>query len=168
MIARRRPSPGDPDYPVTPALQERLARQAELDKPPASIPRAGSTSNIEAPRSFSPTDKVLIRRVHSYMPVDALLTLLNDRLESDRGAGAQRYTREQLCAEIDQAVGASPTREGYDWAGLRKLLGAARASGVLEQIDEQTIDDFAVVFSLNAKQMLTLKDIVLGARRDPT
>ena len=49
---------------------------------------------------------------------------------------------------------------------VRKLLAQARRAGVLDQINEQVINDFAVVFQLNAKQVVELKDIVLGAKED--
>ena len=40
------------------------------------------------------------------------------------------------------------------------------SAGRLDGISEQTINDFAVVFSLNQKQLLTLKDTVLQAGED--
>ncbi|WP_448205313.1 hypothetical protein [Azospirillum sp. sgz302134] len=168
-------APGDPDYPATPALRDRLARMGKLAPPSNASGRApgdrqGATGaavpHADNPRSFTPADKALIRKVHGYMSAEQLLSLLNDRLVSDRGTGVQRYTMQQLYAEIADVAGAAPTDGGYDWAGLRKLLAAARASGVLDQVDEQIIEDFAVVFSLNAKQLLTLKDIVLGAKEE--
>ena len=42
------------------------------------------------------------------------------------------------------------------------LLAKARREGVLDQINEQVINDFAVVYSLNQKQVMTLKDILLN------
>jgi hypothetical protein len=94
------------------------------------------------------------------MPAEQLLRLLNERLVCDLGADAKPYTMEQLYAEIGDAAGAVPVG-GHDWASLRKLLAKARRAGVLSPITEQVINDFAVVFSLNTRQVLRLKDIIL-------
>jgi hypothetical protein len=44
---------------------------------------------------------------------------------------------------------------------MRKLINQARRDGVLGQVNEQVINDFAVVFSLNTRQVLALKDVLL-------
>jgi hypothetical protein len=54
----------------------------------------------------------------------------------------------------------------HGWAGLRKLLTQAKRAGTLDQIDEQVISDFAVVFSLSPKQLMRLKDILLHPAAD--
>ncbi len=114
-------------------------------------------------REFTPAEKALIRKVNGYLPAQQLLAILNERLACDLGPDAMPYTMEQLYAEIGDASGAVPAG-GHDWASLRKLLAKARRSGLLSAISEQAIDDFAVVFSLNARQVLNLKDIVLKAK----
>ncbi|WP_143516244.1 hypothetical protein [Pusillimonas sp. T2] len=114
-------------------------------------------------RGFTPAEKALIRKVHGYMPTAQLLSILNERLICDLGPDAGLYTLDQLTAEIGDLTPVTPAG-GHDWGSLRKLLAKARRDGLLELISEQTINDFAVVFSLNAKQVLNLKDIVLPAK----
>jgi hypothetical protein len=94
-----------------------------------------------------------------------LLDVLNERLICDLGPDAAPYTMEQLHLEIGSVAVAVPDG-GYDWASLRKLLDRARRAGTLDVISEQVINDFAVVFSLNHKQLVVLKDIVLQAKED--
>ena len=113
-----------------------------------------------AARDFTPAEKALIARVHAFMPATQLLELLNERLICDLGLDAARYTMDLLQREIGQASPAAPGGD-LDWAGLRKLLAQARRSGVLAKVNEQVIDDFAVVWSLNPKQVMSLKDVLL-------
>ncbi len=47
--------------------------------------------------------------------------------------------------------------------GVRAGQSAALRTGVLAAINEQVLEDFAVVFQLTAKQLVDLKDIVLPA-----
>lgn len=115
-------------------------------------------------RPFTTADKGLIRKVHGFMPAQQLLDILNERLVCDLGSDATLYTMEQLYAEVGDAMGAPAG--GHDWPSLRKLLAKAQRDGVLDKIDEQTINDFAVVFSLNPKQVLALKDIVLQIKEE--
>jgi len=89
-----------------------------------------------------------------------LLGILNERLTCDLGGTAAPYTIEQLRAEIASVSSAVPTT-GTDWGSVRKLLAKAQRAGILNTITEEVINDFAVVFSLNQRQVLTLKDIVL-------
>lgn len=120
----------------------------------------------KAPRPFTAADRSLIKQVQALMPPAQLLGLLNERLLADLGEDAPRYTMEQLHAEIAATAAAIP--EVKDWSGLRKLMGQARRSGLLDKINAQTINDFAVVFSLTPAQVLRLKDAVLdtkGGRR---
>jgi len=107
----------------------------------------------------------LIRKVHGYMPAQQLLDLLNERLLSDLGPDARPYTMQQLYAETGEESPAAQQGE-HDWASLRKLLMRAKVAGVLDTITEQIINDFAVVFSLNPKQLFSLKDIVLQVKVD--
>ncbi len=117
--------------------------------------------------SFTDADFALIRRIGAFMPVHKLLEILNERRACDLGTDKDPYSIEQLVAAIADMHGAKdPTALGRDWPSLRKLLAQARRAGVLEQINNQVIDDFAVVFQLNAKQVVELKDIVLGAKED--
>lgn len=118
-------------------------------------------------RSFNDADLALIRRIGAFMPMHKLLNVLNERRACDLGTDKEPYSIEQLAASIAELHGAKdPTALGRDWPSLRKLLAQARRAGVLELINEQVIDDFAVVFQLNAKQVVELKDIVLGAKED--
>lgn len=111
-------------------------------------------------RQITPAEKSLIQKMHGLIPAQQLLNLLNERLRFDLGPTATPYTMDQLKAEID--THAVTLEDGpKDWAGMRKLINKARKSGVLEQITEQVINDFAIVYSLNAKQVLNLKDVLL-------
>lgn len=130
---------------------------------PISARGAGIASRGGSAREFTPADKGLIRKVHGYMPAVDLLRTLNERLLSDLGPDSTLYTMEQLYAEIGDAAGAVPAG-GHDWASLRKLLAKAKRDGVLGSITEQVIHDFAVVYSLNMKQFLSLKEIVLKTK----
>lgn len=114
-------------------------------------------------RPFTVAEKALIQKVHGFMPAQQLLGILNERLVCDLGQDAIPYTMEQLYTEIGNAAGGTPPG-GHDWPSLRKLLRKAQRDGVLDAITEQTINDFAVVFSLNHKQALVLKDIILQAK----
>jgi hypothetical protein len=114
-------------------------------------------------REFTTAEKSLIRKVHGWMPPEQLLALLNERLVSDVGPNTALYKMEQLYQTIGDGV---IPAAGGDWASLRKIISKAKRSGVLDLITEQNINDFAVVYSLNAKQVLVLKDIVLQAKGD--
>lgn len=154
--------PSDPDFPSSEVLRAHLHQQGRIAG--AKAPPSAVQPNIA--REFSQAERALIRSVHGFMAAEKLLDLLNDRLAADRGGNAPRFSMAQLHAEIATITGAKPSDGALDWAGLRKALASARSSGVLHQIDEQRIADFSIVFGLNAKQQLTLKEIVLGARGD--
>lgn len=126
-------------------------------------PTAASSGNA-APagaREFTPAERSLIQRMHAVMPLPQLLAILNERLVADLGPDAAPYTIEQL-----QSVVAGWTVPGTlgpnDWAATRKFLANARRQGVLDRIDDSVINAFAVVFQLAPKQVLLLKDAVLG------
>lgn len=121
--------------------------------------------NAVSARHFTAAEKGLIRKVHGFMPAQQLLDILNERLVCDLGPDAVPYTMEQLYAEIGDSAGGAPA-SGHDWPSLRKLLAKADRDGVLAAIDEQVINDFAVVFSLNQKQVLVLKDIILQTKEE--
>jgi hypothetical protein len=119
------------------------------------------------PRAFSEADRALIGRIGAFMAPQKLLNILNERLACDIGSEDVAFSLEQLTAAIQEAHGGSdPTALGRDWPSIRKLLAQARRAGVLDQVNEQVISDFAVVFQLNAKQVVELKDIVLDAKED--
>lgn len=128
------------------------ARRAALAVVPTKV--------AQKSREFTSSDKALIRKVHGYMAPLQLLGILNERLVCDMGDGAALYTIDQLKAEIAGVTSAVPASDN-DWGTLRKLLAKARRDGVLGLINEQVINDFAVVYSLNQKQVMTLKDILL-------
>lgn len=117
----------------------------------------------ERARPFTPADKSLIARVHGYMPALQLLKVLNERLCADLGEDAPPYTAEQLHTEIHTLQ--RPSTPASGWANVRTRLAEARREGVLQRVSEQTIDDFAVVFSLTAKQVLHMKDVLLSGGR---
>lgn len=120
-----------------------------------------------AARAFTPAELSLISKVHAFMPAAQLLDLLNERLVCDLGPDAARYTLDHLqahIARISPAGSAAHAGGAQDWASLRKLLAKARRSGLLERVNEQVINDFAVVFSLNPKQVMVLKDTLLDTQ----
>ena len=123
-------------------------------------PDAREARKPQAARGFTEADRSLIRKIHGYMPRMQLLGILNDRLRSDLGPDAQPYSIEQLHGEI-AALPGSKAGGDHGWAGLRKLLAQAKRAGTLDQINEQVINDFAVVFSLSPKHLMRLKDILL-------
>lgn len=166
---------GARDNPETLVCAECADRpEAQRLGPP---PAAGTVP--KGAREFTPADQSLIRAVGGYMPVSKLLTILNTRLSADLGPDAARYTLEQLGMELEaqgvaaklsaRSSGDGAAREGAegrgtDWAAMRRLIAQARRSGVLAQISEQTIDDFAVVYSLSAAQVLHLKEVILKSQ----
>lgn len=137
------------------------ARRLGIHLPPSPLRVVNNATHHKSAREFTAAEKGLIRKVHGYMPAQQLLSILNERLVCDLGPDAMPYTMEQLYTEIGDAAGAVVPAGGHDWASLRKLLAKAKRAGVLGSITEQVINDFAVVYSLNQKQVLTLKDIVL-------
>jgi hypothetical protein len=135
------------------------------DRPEAKrLGRVTSPSSVRgqkrSAREFTEAERSLIRKVHGYMQPAQLLAILNERLVCDLGPDAMPYTMEQLHSDIGESSGSA--KDGAkDWASLRKLMAKARRSGVLDKINEQVVHDFAVVFQLNAKQVMSIKDIVL-------
>lgn len=118
------------------------------------------------PREFTPADLSMIRKLGRIVQEAQLLEILNQRLLADVGRRVMPYTAEQLSkALLEQQVQADKGG-ARDWTALRRLLADARRSGVLASIDEQVLEDFAVVFQLTAKQLVDLKDIVLPALED--
>lgn len=143
-----------------------LAEPPAVPPPPSGSIRTHRLDDVKSGRpglspSFTAADKALIRRVHGYMSQLQLLGILNERLVCDVGDAATLYTLDQLKAEIDSLTTAVPAG-GNDWGTLRKRLVKARRDGVLDLIDEQVINDFAVVYSLSASQMMLLKDVLLN------
>lgn len=120
----------------------------------------------QPPRKFSEADKSLIRKLHAFMAPKPLLDILNDRLVTDLGEDSNLFSIDQLRAEIESQTNGAVAGGGGDWASLRQLLAKARRDGVLDQVDEQVINDFAIIFSINQKQVLTLKDILLRNEED--
>jgi len=124
--------------------------------PPASAGGAAAPA-----RAFTAAELSLIQRVHAVMPLPQLLAILNERLMADLGPDAAPYTLEQLHATVSGWSGAG-TLGPNDWAATRKFLANARRQGILDRIDDSVINAFAVVFQLAPKQVLLLKDVVLG------
>lgn len=142
------------------------ARHLGIPLTPSPLRVVDKAPISKSAREFTVAEKGLIRKVHGYMPAQQLLSILNERLVCDLGPDAMPYTMERLYAEIGDAAGAAVPAGGHDWASLRKLLANARRAGTLDAITEQTINDFAVVYSLNQKQVLILKDIILQAKEE--
>lgn len=140
----------------------REARRLGSPAAQSSKPETSNSHISVSARAFSAAEKALIAKVHGYMPAQQLLDILNERLAPDLGS-AQPHTMEQLYTELGGAAGAVPAG-GHDRASLRKLLNRAKNSGVLNVITEEVINDFAVVFSLNHRQLLVVKDIIVQAR----
>lgn len=115
-------------------------------------------------RGFTVADKGLIKKLHDILPAAQLLNLLNERLVADLGANAEPYTQEQLQEVVALVGGKEATVGSLSWPDLRKLISQASRDGVLEQITEQVVNDFAVVFSLSPKQVVVLKGIVLESK----
>lgn len=124
-------------------------------------PAPASGAGTAPARGFTPAELSLIERVHAVMPMPQLLAILNERLVADLGPDAAPYTAEQLHAAVSGWT--VPASLGpNDWAATRKFLANARRQGILDRIDESVINAFAVVFQLAPKQVLLLKDAVLG------
>lgn len=117
-------------------------------------------AGAKATREFTPAEKSLIQRMHRFTSASELLSILNERLSFDLGEAAVPYRLEQVSREISQLTVPAPV-SGRDWVGMRKLINQARKDGVMPLINEQVINDFAVVFSLNTRQVLALKDVLL-------
>lgn len=143
------------------------ARRLGLGLAPLAPRRPHVQQAAGAARAFTPAELSLISKVHAFMPAAQLLDLLNERLVCDLGPDAARYTLDHLqahIARISPAGSAAHAGGAQDWASLRKLLAKARRSGLLERVNEQVINDFAVVFSLNPKQVMVLKDTLLDTQ----
>lgn len=151
------------------ALELCVSCKARPEARRLGLPMAPSTStrpsSLRPAREFTEAERALIRKVHGFMPMQHLLALLNERLACDLGPDATPYTMDQLHAAIGSA--AAPAATGTQgWATQRKLIAQARRAGVLDAVSEQLIDDFAVVFSLNPKQVLGLRDALLPVREE--
>jgi hypothetical protein len=123
---------------------------------------AAETTIQKGAREFTPAELALIRRVHALMPLPQLLAILNERLMADLGPDAAPYTQAQLQAAV-AGWSVPGTLGSQDWAATRKFLANARAQGILDRIDEGVINAFAVVYQLSPKQVLLLKDVILGS-----
>lgn len=149
----------------------RLGLSQLRDVPPSRAasalpaPAVGSGPLTPA-REFTEAERALIRKVHGFMPAQQLLALLNERLACDLGPDATPYSMDQLHGQIGSFAAPVPTG-GHGWAAQRKLIAQARKAGVLNAVTEQVIDDFAVVFSLNPKQVLYLRDTLLPTEDNP-
>lgn len=134
--------------------------------PAKGVAATGDDPQHEEPaRDFTPAERALAGKMHRLVSRESLLEMLNERLAFDLGPDAAPYKMEQLqamLAEIGVAAAATPAANpANSRVALRRLLAQARRDGVLDLIDENVIDTFAVVFSLSPKQVLALKDIVL-------
>jgi len=158
--------PGDDfDHRVCSACLSRPeARRLGIGLAPLHPTRPHVAAAAAAPgkpaREFTPAELSLITKVHGFMPAQQLLDILNERLRCDLGEDAQPYTLAQLQVVVSRFAPAAPAG-GHDWASLRKVLAQARRAGVVAKITEQLINDFAVVFGLNARQVMALKDVLL-------
>jgi hypothetical protein len=112
-------------------------------------------------RDFTDAERSLIKRMGAVLPREQLLELLNERLTLDLGPDAPRYTIEMLERQVGAGAGAAAS-QAQTWSTLRKLIAQARQSGALRRVNEQLIHDFAVVYSISPKQLITLREILLG------
>jgi hypothetical protein len=110
---------------------------------------------------LSGLEKSMISRVYGLMPTSQLLELLNTRRVAEAGPDAVLLTADAIRDEIGK-VSASPVSGELDYPSLRKLLNQAKKDGTLALVTEQVINDFAVIFSLSAKQVMGLKDVLLS------
>ena len=152
----------DPDFPTTAAQQRHLVASGRVEGEGPLAPRAPAPPPkppAALPPAFTEAERSLVRRVHGYMPHGQLLAVLNERLLADRGRGAVPHDAAQLHAELASLPAAPGSPQG--WAALRRLLAKAKADGTLARVDAQVVADFGVAFSLSAKQMTRLREIVL-------
>jgi hypothetical protein len=143
----------------------RLGIRLASNQRSAQAPSPARAAAAKSAREFTTAERAMISKVHGFMPPQQLLDLLNERLFADLGPDVVPYSLDQLDAAI-RATGGTTAQPASSWAGLRKLIVQARRSGVLAKITEQVIDDFAVVYGLNAKQVLVLKDTLLSQVED--
>ncbi len=141
------------------------ARRLGFVLPPSSQQPTAAAWRGKSARGFTAAEKSLIAKVNGFIPAQQLLALLNERLVCDLGPDAQRYTIDQLYQQIGDASSGVP-EGGYDWPSLRKLLAAAKRDKILDSITQQVINDFALVFSLNQKQLMVIKETILQAKED--
>lgn len=127
---------------------------------------AGKGNVTSLPRPFKPADIGLIRSLHNTMPAAQLLRVLNNRLMADIGADAPLYTMKMLTDQIGELIGSHEVIGVSGWADIRKLIAQAAKDGTLARCTEQTIHDFAVVFQLNEKQFIHLKEVLLSATEE--
>lgn len=157
----------DPDAGLCGSCRRRPEAR-RLGPPPAMptpAPSRSAPASARPAREFTEAERALIRKIHGFMPSQQLLALLNERLACDLGPDATPYSMEQLHAAIG-SLASPPPAGGHGWASQRKLIAQARKAGLLDAITEQLIDDFAVVFSLNPKQVLVLRDTLLQPKED--
>lgn len=150
--------------PVQPATSSGQVRPLVVWKSAGS--GAGVAAEPAPPREFTPADLSMIRKLGRIVPEAQLLDILNQRLLADVGRRVMPYTAEQLSKALADQQAQADKDGARDWTALRRLLADARRSGVLAAINEQVLEDFAVVFQLTAKQLVDLKDIVLPALED--
>ncbi len=158
---KRRPVMVSAPPPAPPPAPQ--ARHRAVQAPPITqfVPsRPTPAAEPAQARVFTQVDVILITKMHRLLPHRELLNILNERR-----VGPELHTLEALTSKIAE-LGSGPTRGGGSWAGTRQLLAEARRNGTLAKVTEQTIDDFAVVYSLNARQVMTLKDNVLPAAEE--
>ncbi len=152
LESRRVISRDDADAPTSRALQKRLAESGRYipPRPPTALP-------------FSPAELSLIGRVHGFLEPARLLELLNERRQADGKTGTAQVSFQQLQAEINKTAKVRPSN---DFVSLRKAIRQAEKDGTRAAISEATIGDFAVIFQLNAKQVITLKELILQGEED--
>lgn len=150
--------------PVQPATSSGQVRPLVVWKSAGS--GAGGAAEPAPPREFTPADLSMIRKLGRIVPEAQLLEILNQRLLADVGRRVMPYTAEQLSKALADQQAQADKGGARDWTALRRLLADARRTGVLAAINEQVLEDFAVVFQLTAKQLVDLKDIVLPALED--
>jgi len=157
-------SPYNIDRGLCGSCQERPeAKTLPRDAIGRALPRPRAVVAAPVPRAFTVAETSLIRALSPHVPVGELLRILNDRRAADLGADAVDVEVDQLHAAIRQVT--APAEE-TDWAGQRKLLAHARASGLLASITDQTLTDFSVAFQLTPAQAMRLRDVITHAKEE--
>jgi hypothetical protein len=147
------------DNKQTGRCRDHLHTSAPTKKPAAPA----STTGAAAPPPFSAAEVSLIATIGVHLPATELLKLLNDRRVADRGPGVALVTLEHLQRQV-QTLRSTSADGG--WSAQRRFLAKARASGVLQLLTPQVIDDFAIVFRLSAAQVTHLRDVVASATEE--
>lgn len=139
-------------------LDLRACARCKASRPNQLNQALRSAGVLPEDQQFSDAERALVERLHGVVPVQQLLDLLNTRRRAD-GLGQAEISADALAEEASRHCTPS---HGTGWVSLRRVLAEARASGVLDRVTAQVVDDFAVVFQLSRGQVLQLKDVLFN------